>query len=77
MHARAMEQLAAGDWDGAHETIQAGEDTLACLIHGHLHRIEGDLANARYWYRRAGEELPDHTIEEESDRLAGMAVAAD
>jgi hypothetical protein len=30
-----------------------------------LHRIEGDLANARYWYHRAGLNMPDNPLEEE------------
>ena len=27
---------------------------MASWIHAVLHKIEGDLGNARYWYRRAG-----------------------
>ena len=27
---------------------------MAAHVHAYLHRVEGDLGNARYWYRRAG-----------------------
>ena len=44
----------AGEWDRAHEIAQSEEeDPTACWIHAVLHRIEGDLGNAHYWYRRA------------------------
>lgn len=40
-------------WDTAHDLVQSVETPLAAWIHAHLHRIEGDLRNAAYWYRRA------------------------
>lgn len=43
-----------GDWDAAHELAQAHDDADAAWVHAWLHRIEGDLGNADYWYRRAG-----------------------
>lgn len=58
-----------GDWDQAHQKIQPYSDPMACLIHGYLHRVEGDLSNAMYWYQRAHATLPDNTLEEEWDRL--------
>ncbi len=51
---RAIERLRAGDWQSAHEVVQVLESTAAARLHGLLHRMEGDLDNARYWYRRAG-----------------------
>lgn len=43
------------EWESAHELAQAGEgDPAHDWVHAHLHRVEGDLGNARYWYRRAG-----------------------
>lgn len=44
---------AKGDWSRAHECAQANEDADAAWAHAYLHRVEGDLANAGYWYRRA------------------------
>ncbi|KAB2913167.1 MAG: hypothetical protein F9K29_17050 [Hyphomicrobiaceae bacterium] len=53
---QAVEAAIAGDWDGAHAIVQRAEaDPTACWIHAVLHRIEGDVANSRYWYRRCGQ----------------------
>ena len=50
-----MACLEDGDWKGAHEIVQSDEESaLACWAHGIVHVLEGDLANARYWYGRAG-----------------------
>jgi len=58
--------LRKGDWDRAHSIVQEHEDDRAyAVVHAHLHRIEGDLANAGYWYRRAGRKAADNTLEEE------------
>ena len=43
-----------GRWELAHELAQSVEDRDGAWVHAHLHRVEGDLANAAYWYRRAG-----------------------
>ncbi|HUE35822.1 MAG TPA: hypothetical protein VMO20_00420 [Candidatus Acidoferrum sp.] len=51
---RAVELALAGDWNVAHELVQQYEDASAAWIHAVLHKIEGDLSNSRYWYRRAG-----------------------
>lgn len=41
------------DWNKAHELVM-GEDGAECAwVHAYLHRVEGDLDNARYWYRQA------------------------
>lgn len=54
----ALMTLQKGDWKGAHEIVQQHENPHTSLVHAHLHRVEGDLSNARYWYGRAGE--PEH-----------------
>ena len=52
---RAIELALAGQWDAAHEVVQQYErDATASWIHAVLHKMEGDLGNSRYWYRRAG-----------------------
>jgi hypothetical protein len=54
--AKACELALAGDWEGAHTLVQSDEDDKAsCWIHAVLHKIEGDVSNARYWYREAGQ----------------------
>ena len=62
-----------GNWDKAHHQIQAYTDPMACLIHAYLDRIEGDIANAKYWYKRADTSMPDNTQEQEWERLHALA----
>jgi len=50
---RALWHDAKGDWAAAHEVAQNIEDATGAWIHAYLHRKEGDLGNAGYWYRRA------------------------
>jgi predicted negative regulator of RcsB-dependent stress response len=51
---RALALLEKGDWKGAHEIVQQDEESaFACWAHGIVHLMEGDAANARYWYRKA------------------------
>ena len=51
---RAVELALSGDWNAAHQLVQQYEsDETAAWIHAVLHKMEGDLGNARYWYRRA------------------------
>jgi hypothetical protein len=53
---RAVELAQAGQWQGAHALVDHMEDDpTACWIHACLHKIEGDEANARYWYRRSAQ----------------------
>jgi hypothetical protein len=56
---RALEFLRAGDWRAAHEIVQRDEDApLSCWAHGIVHLVEGDVSNARYWYREAKRDFP-------------------
>ncbi len=60
-----------GDWDRAHGCVQQHEGDPACdLVHAYLHRQEGDLANAGYWYRRAGRAVPATPLQDEWIALA-------
>src|SRR6266478_1417554 len=65
--AAALELLAQGDWKAAHAIVQRDEESpLACWAHGIVHLMEGDVPNARYWYREAGRAFPKKvSIEEE------------
>lgn len=56
--ARAVALLAAGHWQEAHAIAQEDESRLAAWLHGIVHTLEGDLGNARYWYRKAGRPFP-------------------
>ena len=57
--AAALRHLEAGEWQAAHEIVQEDEESaLACWAHGIVHIMEGDLPNARYWYRAAKRDFP-------------------
>lgn len=56
---RALNLLTDGNWQAAHDLVQDDSTWQAAWVHAHIHRIEGDLPNARYWYRRAGK--PENT----------------
>jgi hypothetical protein len=42
------------DWNEAHEIVMNGKGADCAWVHAYLHRVEGDLDNAGYWYRQAG-----------------------
>jgi hypothetical protein len=56
---------AKGDWNKAHSIIQNIEDKKAAWVHAYLHRKEGDIGNADYWYRRAGKTRANGSLENE------------
>jgi hypothetical protein len=60
---------AKGDWQKSHAIIQDIESKDAALIHAYLHRKEGDLWNADYWYQRAGSKRPGVSLDEEWNNL--------
>lgn len=74
-YSKVLKLAEQGQWDEAHRLVQPYSDPWACLIHGYLHRLEGDLGNASYWYRRADSELPDNSLEEELSRLYALVEA--
>ncbi len=54
-----------GDWQRAHELAQAADEADGAWVHAHLHRVEGDLGNAGYWYRRAGQPVATGALDTE------------
>ena len=62
---RALWHDARGDWSRAHEIAQEIEDAAGAWVHAYLHRKEGDLPNARYWYRRAEQPEAAGSLERE------------
>jgi hypothetical protein len=71
---RALRLLADGDWDGAHNIVQDDPSAEAAWVHAHLHRIEGDLSNAGYWYTRAGQPVAEGDLA--AERVAIEAALA-
>jgi hypothetical protein len=54
-----------GDWDEAHRIAQDVDDDRGAWVHAYLHRKEGDLSNASYWYRRARRAVAAGSLQEE------------
>lgn len=72
----AMWWAAKGDWDKAHKIAQDDESAEAAWVHAYLHRVEGDLGNAGYWYRRAGKPAAADSVEAEWERIVSALSAA-
>jgi hypothetical protein len=62
---RALWHDAKGDWDDAHRIAQDVGGADGARVHAYLHRKEGDLSNARYWYRQAGVEPATGALDDE------------
>ncbi len=64
-----------GDWGEAHRHAQEQDDRIGAAVHAYLHRKEGDLANAGYWYSRAGRRMPGGSLEVEWAALTEELLA--
>ena len=64
-----------GDWAKAHGFVDELPGKSAARVHAYLHRKEGDIWNADYWYRRAGESRPNSSLEEEWEDLASRFLS--
>lgn len=62
---QALWYEAKGNWNKAHDLVQDEEGTAGAWIHAYLHRKEGDLSNAGYWYRRANKKIPNVSLQQE------------
>lgn len=56
---------AKGDWHLAHSQVDELGDRESAWVHAYLHRKEGDLTNADYWYHRAGQRRAEISLQEE------------
>lgn len=65
VYVEALWYDAKGNWDKAHHLIDNLSDKNSCWVHAYLHRKEGDIWNADYWYSMAGKRRPDTTLTEE------------
>ncbi|MBT6096516.1 MAG: hypothetical protein HOH04_16645 [Rhodospirillaceae bacterium] len=66
----ALWLTAKGDWHGAHALAQGVAGPDGCWVHAYLHRVEGDLANAGYWYVRAAKPASSCSLDEEWNEIA-------
>jgi len=67
---------AKGDWTRAHECAQQHETPEHAWVHAYLHRKEGDLDNAGFWYRRAGKPVCKGPLEAEWREIAEASLAS-
>jgi hypothetical protein len=63
-----------GEWEKSHTIIQDIESKTAAWIHAYLHRKEGDIWNADYWYTCAGRKRPLATLEEEWESIVKQLI---
>jgi hypothetical protein len=73
---QALWYEAHGDWERAHKITQKQDTDDAAWVHAYLHRREGDLGNARYWYRRSGRDEPASSLEDEWRLIAAALIDA-
>lgn len=69
----ALRYLKKGDWQKAHPIVQEDETELGCWAHGIVHMLEGDIGNARYWFRRAHRAFP--STPDPAAEIAALAAA--
>lgn len=63
-----------GDWEKAHNVAQDISGTEGSWVHACLHREEGDLSNARYWYTRAGKTVSSLPLNEERIEMVTLLL---
>jgi hypothetical protein len=71
---KALWFAARDDWNAAHDIVMAHEDADCAWVHAHLHRVEGDRDNARYWYRQAGKRPATGAFDAERDAIVAALV---
>ncbi len=73
---RALWHDGKGDWEAAHRIAQEDDSRDSAWVHAYLHRKEGDISNARYWYARAGRAAHPGSLEEEWREMARNLLAS-
>jgi hypothetical protein len=73
---RALWHDRRGEWDAAHQVAQDIDDADGAWIHAYLHRKEGDIANAGYWYRRAKKPQCGDSLDAEWASIVTAMLAA-
>ncbi|PPR60155.1 MAG: hypothetical protein CFH10_01644 [Alphaproteobacteria bacterium MarineAlpha4_Bin2] len=71
---QALWHAAKGDWETAHDTAQEDKSVSGSWVHAYLHRVEGDLSNAGFWYNRAGRPEASNSLQEEWQEIAAALL---
>jgi hypothetical protein len=74
IYLQALWYDAKGDWEKAHTLVQDISDKTAAWIHAYLHRKEGDVWNADYWYTKANRKRPSLTLEQEWEEIVSFLL---
>ena len=64
---QALWYAGKGDWEASHNIAQNIHSNDGSWIHAYLHRQEGDVSNASYWYRRAEKKMPSNAVSLEKE----------
>jgi hypothetical protein len=72
----ALWWAAKGNWDQAHKIAQDDDSADAAWVHAYLHRVEGDLGNAGYWYRQAGKPVANGSLDAEWDAMVSALLGS-
>lgn len=73
----ALWHTGQGNWEAGHAIAQDIPGRGGACVHAYLHRQEGDLWNADYWYRQAGRTRPDIPLEAEWEQLVAHFLTAE
>lgn len=76
VYLRALWFDGRGSWEEAHKLVQDLANSDAAWIHAYLHRKEGDIANADYWYQKAGKLRPAEPPDQEWETLVRSFLPA-
>ena len=71
----ALWWAAKGDWEKAHTIVMDDDSRESAWVHAYLHRVEGDLPNAGYWYRTAGKPVCADALEREWTAITAALLA--
>lgn len=72
---KALWYDAKGNWEKAHSIAQGIDEEAGAWIHAYLHRKEGDLGNAAYWYQRARKAVAAHSLDREWAEIVGALLS--
>ena len=71
---RAVWHGLRGEWEAAHQIAQDDASAEGAWVHAWLHRIEGDLVNACYWYRQARRDFTEGDLRQEGKTIAAFLL---
>jgi hypothetical protein len=71
---QALWWAAKDDWDKAHRIVMNEHDQDCAWVHAYLHRLEGDLDNAKYWYRQSHRKPATHELASEWSEIVAAQL---